>query len=47
MKFIWAQYALNDLRDIREHPKANQSPTFVKTVTQEILAEVNSLPIEN
>lgn len=43
MKVIWTQNALNDLKDIREHLKANGSPTFVKKVTQEILAEVNSL----
>ncbi|SFL48343.1 type II toxin-antitoxin system RelE/ParE family toxin [Rugamonas rubra] len=43
MKIIWTQYALNDLQDIREHLKVNQSATFVKKVTQEILAEVNSI----
>ncbi|UOD29649.1 type II toxin-antitoxin system RelE/ParE family toxin [Massilia violaceinigra] len=43
MKIIWTQYALNDLQDIREHLKMNESPAFVKKVTQEILAEVNSL----
>jgi plasmid stabilization system protein ParE len=32
-----------DLQDIREHLNANESPTFVKKVTQEILAEVNTL----
>ena len=43
MKIIWTQYALNDLQDIREHLKLNESPAFVKKVTQEILTEVNSL----
>jgi toxin ParE1/3/4 len=43
MKIIWTQNALNDLQDIRSHLKQNESPTFVKKVTQEILAVVNSL----
>jgi plasmid stabilization system protein ParE len=43
MKIIWTQNALNDMQDIREHLKANESPAFAKKVTQEILAEVNSL----
>lgn len=43
MKIIWTQYALNDLQDIREHLKLSESPTFVKKVTEEILAEVKSL----
>lgn len=43
MKIIWTQYALNDLQDIREHLKVNESPVFVKKVTQEILAEVQTL----
>ena len=43
MKIIWTQNALNDMQDIREHLKVNESPAFVKKVTQEILAEVNSL----
>lgn len=43
MNIIWTQYALDDLRDIREHLKLNESPAFVRKVTQEILAEVNSL----
>ena len=43
MKIIWTQYALNDLQDIRSYLKQNESLTFAKKVTQEILAEVNSL----
>lgn len=43
VKIIWAQYALNDLHDIRSYLKQSESPAFVKKVTQEILAEVNSL----
>lgn len=43
MKIIWTQYALNDLHDIRSYLKQSESPAFVKKVTQEILAEVNSL----
>lgn len=43
MKIIWTQYALNDLHDIRSYLKESESPAFVKRVTQEILAEVNSL----
>lgn len=43
MNIIWTQNALNDLQDIRSHLKQNESPAFAKRVTQEILAEVNSL----
>lgn len=43
MKIIWTQNALNDMQDIREHLKVNESPTFIKKVTQEILNEVKSL----
>ena len=43
MKIIWTQYALNDLQDIRSYLKQNESLTFSKKVTQEIVAEVNSL----
>lgn len=43
MKIIWTQNALNDMQDIREHLKVNESPTFVKKVTREILDEVKSL----
>jgi plasmid stabilization system protein ParE len=43
MKIIWTQYALNDLQDIRQYLKASQTPAYAKKVTQEILAEVNSL----
>ncbi|MES2742485.1 MAG: type II toxin-antitoxin system RelE/ParE family toxin [Pseudomonadota bacterium] len=43
MKIIWTQYALNDLQNIREHLKLNESPALANRVTQEILAEVNSL----
>jgi plasmid stabilization system protein ParE len=43
MKIIWTQNALNDLQAIRSHLKQNESPTFARKVTQEILAEVNSL----
>lgn len=43
MKIIWTQYALNDLHDIRSYLKQSESSAFVKKVTQEILAEVNSL----
>lgn len=43
MKIIWTQYALNDLQDIRSYLKQSDSPTFARKVTQEILAEVNSL----
>ena len=45
MKIIWTQNALNDLQDIRSHLKQNESPTFAKKATQEILAEVNSLKV--
>ncbi|MCC7696973.1 type II toxin-antitoxin system RelE/ParE family toxin [Janthinobacterium sp. EB271-G4-7A] len=43
MKIIWTQYALNDLQDIRSYLKQNESLAFTRKVTQEILAEVNSL----
>lgn len=43
MKIIWTQYALNDLHDIRSYLKQSESSAFVKKVTQEILAGVNSL----
>lgn len=43
MKIIWTQNALNDMQDIREHLKVNESPTVVKKVTREILDEVKSL----
>jgi plasmid stabilization system protein ParE len=43
MKIIWTQYALNDLQDIRSYLKQNESLAFARKVTQEILAEVNSL----
>ena len=43
MKIIWTQNALNDLQNIRSYLKLNESPAFAKKVTQEILAEVNSL----
>ena len=45
MKIVWTQYALNDLHDIRSYLKQSESPAFVKKVTQEILAEVNSLKV--
>ncbi len=44
MKIIWTHNALNDLQNIREHLKVNESPAFVKKVTEEILNEVKSLP---
>jgi len=43
MKIIWTQYALNDLQNIRSYLKQNESLAFTRKVTQEILAEVNSL----
>jgi plasmid stabilization system protein ParE len=43
MKIIWTQYALDDLQDIRSYLKQNESLTFARKVTQEIVAEVNSL----
>lgn len=43
MDIIWTQNALNDLHDIRSYLKQNESPAFVSKVTQDILAEVNSL----
>lgn len=43
MKIIWTQYALNDLQDIRQYLKVSESPAYAKKITQEILAEVNSL----
>jgi plasmid stabilization system protein ParE len=43
MKIVWTQNALNDMQDIRDHLKVNESPAFVKKVTQEILNEVKSL----
>ena len=42
MKIIWTHNALNDLQNIREHLKVNESPAFVKKVTEEILKEVKS-----
>jgi plasmid stabilization system protein ParE len=43
MKIIWTQNALDDMQDIRSYLKVSESPAFAKKVTQEILAEVNSL----
>jgi plasmid stabilization system protein ParE len=43
MKIIWTQNALNDLQDIRSNLKQSESVAFARKVTQEILAEVNSL----
>ncbi|MHA4867774.1 type II toxin-antitoxin system RelE/ParE family toxin [Duganella sp. PWIR1] len=43
MRIIWTQNALNDLHEIRAYLKQSESSAFAKKVTQEILAEVNSL----
>jgi plasmid stabilization system protein ParE len=43
MKIIWTAYALSDLQDIRQYLKVSESPAYAKKVTQDILAEVNSL----
>lgn len=43
MKIIWTHNALNDLQNIREHLKVNESPAFVRKVTEEILNEVKSV----
>lgn len=39
----WDAVRLNDLQDIRSYLKQNESLAFARKVTQEILAEVNSL----
>jgi plasmid stabilization system protein ParE len=43
MKIIWTQNALDDMQNIREHLRVNESPAFVKRVTNEILNEIKSL----
>lgn len=43
MKIVWTQNALEDLKEIREYLKQNESKAYVKKVTDDILAEVKEL----
>ena len=43
MDIIWTQYALNDLRAIRQYLTTSESAAFARKVTQEILDEVGTL----
>jgi plasmid stabilization system protein ParE len=43
MTIIWTEAARDDLLEIRAHLKTNQSPAFVKKVTEQIRDEVGSL----
>lgn len=43
MHIIWTEAARDDLLEIRDYLKTNQSPAFVKKVTEQIRDEVGSL----